>query len=194
VIFSGVYLLAPCLLSCLMVRGRHELSKDAELLVLRQENGPLRRPIGRVRCQHGGGGWRHCPRLIPRRRRGEVFAVTPAALLAWHRRLAAGKGDHASRRRPGRASTAAAIRTLVIRIATGNPAWGHRRVHGELIKLGHRIAASTVWQILQDARINPSAPARPAQPGGSSWPRKPAASSPLTSCTWTPCCRAASTP
>jgi transposase InsO family protein len=85
-----------------------------------------------------------------------VFAVTPAALLAWHRRLAAGTWDDASRRRPGRPSTAAAIGKLVICIATDNPTGGHRRVHGELIKLGHRIAASTVWQILHDAGINPA--------------------------------------
>jgi len=32
----------------------------------------------------------------------------------------------------------------VIRIATGNPTWGHRRVPGELVELGHPIAASTV--------------------------------------------------
>ena len=44
----------------------------------------------------------------------------------------------------------------MIRIATDNPTWGHRRVQGELIKLGYRIAASTVWQILHDAGINPA--------------------------------------
>jgi putative transposase len=82
-----------------------------------------------------------------------VFAVTPATLLAWHRRLVARKWDYTSRRRPGRPSTAAAIRKLVIRIATENPAWGHRRVQGEL---GHQIAASTVWQILHDAGIDPA--------------------------------------
>src|SRR5690348_12746347 len=51
---------------------------------------------------------------------------------------------------------AAAIRKLVIRIATDNPTWGHRRVQGELVKPGHRIAASTVWQILHDAGIDPA--------------------------------------
>jgi putative transposase len=95
-------------------------------------------------------------RLIPRRRWGEVFMVTPATLLAWHRRLVARHWDYTSRKRPGRPSTPAAIRTLVIRIATDNPAWGHRRVQGELIKLGHQIAASTVWQILHDAGIDPA--------------------------------------
>jgi putative transposase len=51
-----------------------------------------------------------------------VFAVTPATLLAWHRRLVTRTWDHTGRRRPGRPPAAAAIRQLVIRIATGNPA------------------------------------------------------------------------
>src|SRR5271166_1815947 len=95
-------------------------------------------------------------RLIPRPRWTEVFAVTPATLLAWHRRLVTRKWDFTSRRRPGRPSTAVAIRKLVIRMAIDNPARGHRRVQGELVKLGHPIAASTVWQILHDAGIDPA--------------------------------------
>jgi transposase InsO family protein len=85
-----------------------------------------------------------------------MFAVTPATLLAWHRRLVARKWDYTSRRRPGRPSTTASIRKLVIRMATDNPGWGHRRVQGELVKLGHQIAASTVWQILHAAGIGPA--------------------------------------
>jgi putative transposase len=82
--------------------------------------------------------------------------VTPATLLAWHRRLVTRKWDYTSRRRPGRSSTAAAIRKLVIRMATENPAWGHRRLQGELVRLGHPIAAFTVWRILHDAGIDPA--------------------------------------
>jgi len=125
--------------------------------VLRHENAVLRRQIGRVRYQPADRLWLAAlSRLIPRHRSGEVFAVTPATLLAWHRRLVTRKWDYTNRRRPGRPSTAAAIRKLVIRIATDNPAWGHRRVQGELVKLGHPIAASTVWQILHDAGIGPA--------------------------------------
>jgi putative transposase len=160
-IFSVVYWLVRCLLSCLTVLARDEASKDAELLVLRHENAVLRRQIGRVRYGPGDRLWLTAlSRLVPRRRWGEVFAVTPATLLAWHRRLVARKWDYTSRRRRGRPSTAAAIRKLVIRIAMENPAWGHRRVQGELVRLGHPIAASTVWQILHDAGIGP-APRRP---------------------------------
>jgi hypothetical protein len=85
-----------------------------------------------------------------------VFAVTPAALLAWHRRLVARTWACTSRRRPGGPSAEAAIRKLVIRMATDNPTRGHRRVQGELVRPGHPIAASTVWQILRDAGIGPA--------------------------------------
>jgi len=128
VILSLIYLLVRCLLGCLTVLTRHLVSKDAELLALRHENAVLRRQIGRVRYQPGRL-WLAAPsRLVPRRRWGAVFTVTPATLLAWHRRLVARTWDYTSRRHPGRPSTAAAIRKLVIGIATDNPTWGHCRV------------------------------------------------------------------
>ena len=81
---SVVYLLVRCLLGCLMVLARHQVSKDAELLVLRHENAVLRRQIGRVRYEPGDRLWLAAlSRLVPRRRWGEVFMVTPATLLAW---------------------------------------------------------------------------------------------------------------
>jgi transposase InsO family protein len=157
VIISVGYLIVRCLLDGLMVLARRELSKDAELLVVRHENAVLRRQISRVRYQPSDRLWLAAlSRLIPRRRWGEVFAVTPATLLAWHRRLVTRQWNYTNRRRPGRPSTAPAIRKLVIRMATDNPAWGHRRVQGELVRLGHRIAASTVWQILHAAGIDPA--------------------------------------
>jgi transposase len=157
VIISVLYLLVRRLFGCLTVLARHRVSKDAELLVLRHENAVLRRQVGRVRYEPGDRLWLAAlSRLVSRRRWDEVFMVTPATLLAWHRRLVARKWDYASRKRPGRPSTAAAIRKLVIRIAMENPAWGHRRVQGELVRLCHTIAASTVWQILHDAGIGPA--------------------------------------
>jgi len=69
VIFSAVYLLVRCLLSCLMVLTQREVSKDAELLVLRHENAVLRRQISRVRYQPGDRPWLAAlSRLIHRRR------------------------------------------------------------------------------------------------------------------------------
>ena len=91
-IFSVGYLLVRCLLSCLAVRARCEVSKDAELLVLRHENAVLRRQVTRVQYQPADRLWlAELSKLIPRRRWDEVFAVTPATLLAWHRRLVSRK-------------------------------------------------------------------------------------------------------
>src|SRR5258707_13076999 len=144
------------------VLTRHRVSKDAELLVLRHENTVLRRQIGRVRYEPGDRLWLAAlSRLVPRRRWGEVFAMTPATLLAWHRRLVARRWDYASRRRPGRPSTAAAIRKLVIRMATENPTWGHRRVQSEPVTLRQPNTASPGLPILHAAR-HPPTPPRPA--------------------------------
>jgi transposase len=77
--------------------------------------------------------------------------------LSWHRRLSARKWDYTRRRRtPGRPPTRAIIRQLVLRLATENGRWGHRRIHGELARLGYPVAASTVWNILHVAGISPA--------------------------------------
>ena len=76
-IFSAAYLLLRCLLGGLMMLARREISKDAELLVLRHENEVLRRQAGRVRYQPADRLWLSAlSQLIPRQRWGEVFAVT----------------------------------------------------------------------------------------------------------------------
>ena len=157
-LLSLVYRLVRCLFGLLAVLARSDLSKDAELLVLRHENQVLRRQLtGRLRWDHVDRLWLAAlSRLVSRRRWSEVFPVTPATILRWHRDLIARKWDYASRRRPGRPSTGTSVKTLIIRMARENPAWGHRRIQGELARLGHAIAASTVWEILHAAGIEPA--------------------------------------
>jgi len=155
-LISRAYRLTRQLLGAVATIARRDVAKDAELLVLRHENAVLRRHVDRVRYGAADRLWfAALSSLVPRRKWAEVFPVSPATVLAWHRRLVAGKYTTAPRR-PGRPSTASAIRTLVIRMATDNPTWGHRRVQGELARLGHPIAASTVWQILHAAGIDPA--------------------------------------
>jgi putative transposase len=82
--------------------------------------------------------------------------VTPATLLAWHRRLAARKYGTSKRRKPGRPPATPGVARLVVRLARENPLWGHRRIHGELMKPGVTVSPSTVWEILHDAGIDPA--------------------------------------
>jgi putative transposase len=74
----------------------------------------------------------------------EVFAVAPATLLVWHRKLAASKYNTSNRRKPGRPPTGPSIARLVVRLAKENPPWGYRRIHGEVTNLGLTIAPSTI--------------------------------------------------
>jgi putative transposase len=158
VLLSLIYRLVRCLLGLLVVLARSDLSKDAELLVLRHENQVLRRQLsGRLRWDHADRLWLAAlSRLVSRHRWTEVFPVTPATILRWHRDLVARKWDYTSRRRPGRPSTGTSVKTLVVRMARENPSWGHRRIQGELARLGHAVAASTVWEILHAAGIDPA--------------------------------------
>ena len=101
-IISVVYLFVRSLLGCLMMLARHRVSKDGELLVLRHENAVLRRQVGRVRYEPGDRLWLAASsRLVPRRRWDEVFAETPATLLAWRRRLAIRKREYTAADVPG---------------------------------------------------------------------------------------------
>src|SRR5256885_14176449 len=96
----------------LVSRGDH--AKYAELLVLRHENAVLRRHAGRVRYEPADRAWLAAlARIVSRRRWAEVFPVTPATLLAWHRRLAAKNYDTSGRRSPGRPPTIPGIKRLV---------------------------------------------------------------------------------
>jgi putative transposase len=155
-LISLAYGLTRKLLGAMMTMARRDVSKDAELLVLRHENTVLRRQVVRVRYEPVDRLWLAAlSSLIPRRRWPEVFAVTPATLLAWHRRLAAGRYTTTMPAKPGRPRTQA-VGALVLRMAAQNPQWGYRRIHGELTRLGHKIAPATVWEMLKAAGIDPA--------------------------------------
>ena len=152
-----VYLLTCRVPGVVVLLFGGDRAEAAELLVLRHQNAVLRRRIGRVRYEPAGRAWfAALARLIPRRRWTQIFPVTPATLLAWHRKLAAAKDDTSKRRTPGRPPAVPGIARLVIRLAKENPLGGYRRIHGELAKPGIAVAPSTVREILPAAGIDPA--------------------------------------
>jgi putative transposase len=157
VLLKIVYLLTCRVLGLAVLVFRGDRARDAELLVLRHENAVLRRHVGRVRYEPGDWVWfAALARLLPRRRWIGIFPVTPATLLAWHHKLACSKYDTSKRRKPGRPPTAPGIGRLVVCLARENPLWGHRRIQGEVAKLGIAVAPSTVWEILRASGIDPA--------------------------------------
>jgi putative transposase len=151
VIVLMVCLLARRLVELLVLRARTDASKDVELLVLRHEVSVLRRQVTRPRPRPADRAVLAALSAALPRLRWPVFFVQPKTLLRWHRELVARKWTYPATTSPGRPSTAQVVRQLVRRFATENPEWGYRRIHGELLGLGHRVAPSTVWQILQRA-------------------------------------------
>jgi putative transposase len=130
-----LYLIMIRVFDWLLLLGRNQASKDAEIMVLRHEVAVLRRQVRQPRPD-----WAEravlaaLARLPPAVLRAHRL-VTPGTLLAWLRRLITRKWTYPNR--PGRPRIGREIRELVLRLAQENPAWGYRRVHGELRRLGH---------------------------------------------------------
>lgn len=99
-------------------------------------------------------------RALPRRS-WSAFLVRPETLLHWHRRLVARRWTY-PHRKPGRPPIAAEVRELILRLARENPSWGYLRIVGELRKLGVKVSATSVRNILSKASL-PPAPQRDRQ-------------------------------
>ena len=138
----------------LVLLGRSQASKDAEIMVLRHEVMVLRRQMARPRPDWADRAiLAALARLLPAAPRGRRL-VTPGTLLAWHRRLITRKWTCPNR--PGRPAASQGIRDLVLRLARENPGWGYRRVHGEMTRLGHEVSEATVRRILRARGCRPA--------------------------------------
>src|SRR6266545_7819087 len=156
-VLSFLYLMTCRLLGMLLgsLRGGH--AKDVEIVVLRHQLDVLRRQVKRPEFRPADRALLAVPSRALPRGRWSIFLVTPGTILRWHRRLVRRKWTYPNR--PGRPPIDDVIATLVQRMARENPSWGYRRIQGELLKLGHRLGASTIRRILKRHRI-PPAPAR----------------------------------
>ena len=155
------YLTATNAFAMLRLLPMSDRDKDAEILALRHQITVPERQPGNHRVRFPPGDRAFLAALLhqlpPEMLRKVRLAVHPDTVLRWHRDLAARRHAAASRpKRSGRPRTARSIRLSVLRLAQENPGWGYRRIHGELLVLQIKVAASTVWEILQEAGTGPA--------------------------------------
>jgi transposase len=156
VALSFLYWSLRRLLELVVLRFRSEREKEIEILLLRHQLRVLERQVARPQLSQADRALLAAlSRVLPRQAWRKSAFVTPATLLRWHRELVARRWTY-PHRRPGRPSTTTDVRALVVRLARENPRWGYRRIQGELIWLGVRLGASTVWAILKEAGIEPA--------------------------------------
>ena len=147
------YRLLVTVLSWLALLARSWSVKDVEILALRHEVAVLRRANPRPRVSWAGRAvLAALARIMPKALRARRI-VTPGTLLRRHRRLVAAKWRQP--RPPGRPPIPDGLAALIVRLARENTRWGVVRIQGELRRLGHRVAASTIRKILRAHRIPP---------------------------------------
>jgi putative transposase len=150
-----IYQVFAKLLSWMVLHVRSDTANEIEILVLRHQLAVLQRRTRRPQIRWSDRAViAALARLLPARRRRGLL-VTPATILRWHRYLVRRRWT-TQPVRAGRPAIPAGVRALIVRLATENPTWGYRRVHGELAGLGYQIGASTVWTILNAAGIDPA--------------------------------------
>ena len=155
------YLAVTNAFAMLRLSRMSDRDKDVEILALRHQIAVLQRQLGKQRPRFHSSDRAFLAALLHRLPldvlRRLLLLVRPDTVLRWHRDLLARRHATRSRpKRPGRPRTVHSIRALVLRLARENPSWGYRRLHGELLVLGIKVAASTVWEILREAGIDPA--------------------------------------
>jgi hypothetical protein len=158
-----LYLVARTLVALIVGasrRGRDDVAKDVEALVLRHQLRVLQRVAGAPRYRVTDRVLLAAASRVLPRDRWVAFLVTPATLLRWHRELVRRKWTYRRTGQPGRPPIEPAVRALILRLARENPRWGCVRIQGELRK------DRDPGRSDDDPDAAPRRPARSCPPGG----------------------------
>src|SRR6266699_6782768 len=155
VIWSFIYLALRRSLELVLLCFRSGEAKEIEILVLRHELAVLRRQQPRPRLQPDDRALLAAlSRLLPRAR-WSVFLIRPETLLRWHRNMVRKRWTYPTTRN-GRPAISDEVQPWVVRLARENPRWGYQRIHGELLRLGVRVSASSIRRVLRAHRLDPA--------------------------------------
>ena len=148
-----LYLITIRVFGWLVLLGRSQASKDAEIMILRHEIAVLRRQVARPTPDWPDRAIlaalaRRLPAVLrrPARHSGHDAGLAPPPD---HPQMDVPEPARPAAHQPGHPRPGAAA-------GTGEPDWGYRRVHGELCRLGHRVSAATVQRILRARRRRPA--------------------------------------
>ena len=154
-VWSFVYLALCRVVRLVVLLCKSERSKELEILLLRHELAILRRQPRRARLRPGDRALLAAlARALPRSA-WTSLSVSPTTLLRWHRQLVRRRWTYLHRR-PGRPALDRRLQALVLRLARENPAWGYRRIVGELQSLGISVSATSVRTILARHGLPPA--------------------------------------
>ena len=84
-----------------------------------------------------------------------MLIFKPDTVLRWHRKLVRRKWTFRRKGNQGRPCISSELQALIVRLAKENPHWGYDKIHGELLKLGHRLGVTSVRNILKRHRVTP---------------------------------------
>ena len=154
---SLLYSLVRVMLDVVATNRSDQAKLQAEVLALRRQVQVLERHVKRVR-------WSPGDRMLLAALRERIppsawagLLVKPETVLGWHRDLVRRKwAAYRGRPRRGRPPTSEECRGLILRMARENPRWGYFRIRGELLKLGHAVAATTIRSVMLGAGIPPA--------------------------------------
>jgi len=147
------------------VLGAMNRDKDLEIIILRKQLRILQRKVKspprisdpeRIILATLTDKFSHSTKDAKHHLYQVMLIFKPDTVLRWHREIVRRKWTFKRKGKPGRPGISSELEALIMRLAKENPRWGYDKIHGELLKLGHNLSATSVRNVLKRHRITPT--------------------------------------